>query len=654
MPAAAGAAVRVAGLALLSVAAALSFDLPVVANAERFVLDVRMAAGAVAVADPADPRVAVVEITERTLERTMRRTPIDRRFLAQLLDRLDAVRPPAIGVDILFDQPSDRDADLGLERVLARMRTPTFLAFADQRPDGERAAAWQERYLRDLLARLDSAAVQPASLRFPVDPDGVVRRLPDPADRPAPMSVQLAGTERRGGLAPSGRMRAADPQAGFPIMVVPAEAVVDAAGAGGAVLLEALSRRIVLVGANLADADRHRTAFSAIAGETMPGVRLHALATAQSADGHQADEAGFLPRLAVSAAMAALAFWLGGRDRRLSAGVALLGIGVLVLWIGCTLLLWSNRNLGPALPVVGPTLAAFAAFAAGIQRSRSMLDAERRFIKTALVHYVPPAVISKLQADPNALGIFGDKREITALFTDIADFTQLAERLEPYLVARLLNEYLEGMTRIVHRHHGMLDKYMGDAVVALWGAPLDDPGQAGRAFDCAVALAKFGAEFADRCIAQGIAFGRTRVGVHKGQAVVGNFGSQERYQYTAIGDTMNSAQRLESANRHFGTQVLVSAMVAVACPDRRVRPVADLVVLGRGSALAVFEPAETMADDALERYRAAYGLMAQGDARCAPLLAALAHERPADAVVAFLAARARQEYYSTRVDLGEK
>ncbi len=157
-------------------------------------------------------------------------------------------------------------------------------------------------------------------------------------------------------------------------------------------------------------------------------------------------------------------------------------------------------------------------------------------------------------------------------------------------LAQLLNGYFEGVTSVVLRHGGMVDKFIGDAVFAIFNAPVDLPDHASHAVRCAMEIDDFCEDFRKKQNAAGIDLGITRVGVHTGVAVIGNFGSTSRFNYTAQGDAVNTAARLEGLNKKLGTRVCVSGDTKSRCPDMAFRPIASVVLKGKGKAVEVWQP----------------------------------------------------------------
>src|SRR5689334_11498096 len=214
--------------------------------------------------------------------------------------------------------------------------------------------------------------------------------------------------------------------------------------------------------------------------------------------------------------------------------------------------------------------------------------AERAY--ASLSRYFSPNLAQRLAGDSDTIDLAGQRREIASLFTDIADFTRLVETLEPSVLGPLLNEYLTGMTDIVFSHDGTVAKIVGDALHVLFGAPGEQPDHSARAVTCALDLNDYADSFQQQCLKKEIALGITRIGVHAGPAIVGNFGGGRFFDYTAYGDTVNVAARLEAANKQLGTRVCVSATLADKVEDFHGRPIGDLVLRGKTGPLRAFEP----------------------------------------------------------------
>jgi adenylate cyclase len=255
----------------------------------------------------------------------------------------------------------------------------------------------------------------------------------------------------------------------------------------------------------------------------------------------------------------------------------------------------------------------------------------------ALARYFSPNLAAELAADAGAPRLASQRRDVTAVFTDITAFTALVETLEPDVLTELLNGYFAGMTDIVFAHGGTITKIMGDALRVLFGAPEDQPDHAGRAVACALALDAFAEAFRARCRAEAVPLGATRIGLHSGPALVGDFGGGRYFDYTAHGDTINTAARLEAANNALGTRVCASAAVATRVPGFKGRPIGDLLLRGRSEPLRAYEPLprEGSESSAAEAYAAAFQKLADGDPTALAAFAALVGTDAAEPLASF-------------------
>ncbi|WP_293866148.1 adenylate/guanylate cyclase domain-containing protein [uncultured Alsobacter sp.] len=266
-----------------------------------------------------------------------------------------------------------------------------------------------------------------------------------------------------------------------------------------------------------------------------------------------------------------------------------------------------------------------------MRRARErLLSAERA--QAALSRYFSPNVAAELAASGEA-ALAGARRDLTVMFTDIAGFTRLVEDLDPDVLARLLNDYFGGVTSIVFDHGGTVAKVMGDALYVLFGAPQHQDDHAVRAIACALAMDAFSEEVRQRWAAEGLSLGHTRIGLNSGTALVGNFGHTRFFDYTAYGDTINIAARLEAANKSLGTRICASETVLARAPGVNARPIGELTLRGRSTPLLCHEPLRAEADVAA--YRAAYGKLAERDPAALAAFAAVVAASPDDKLASF-------------------
>jgi len=266
---------------------------------------------------------------------------------------------------------------------------------------------------------------------------------------------------------------------------------------------------------------------------------------------------------------------------------------------------------------------------------RRQTEAERAH--AALSRHFSPELARRLAASGEGEGIEVQWRDVATVFTDITGFTSLVETAPPETLGALLSEYVGGMTEMVFAHEGTVAKIIGDALLVLFNAPGDQPDYATRAVACAHDLDDWAQDFCARQKAKGVNFGATRIGIHAGPALVGNFGGNRFFDYTAYGDSINIAARLEAANKQLGTRICVSASVARAAENFQGRPVGELMLRGRSEPLCAFEPLPPARFDAPETalYSEAFAKMEAGDAAAMPAFAALVGMHADDALAGF-------------------
>ena len=269
----------------------------------------------------------------------------------------------------------------------------------------------------------------------------------------------------------------------------------------------------------------------------------------------------------------------------------------------------------------------------------------------SLSRYFSPNLAQRLATGGDSVDLGGQRREIATLFTDVASFTALVETLEPTVLGPLLNEYLTGMTDIVFSYDGTVAKIVGDALHVLFGAPGEQVDHADRAVACALMLDDYAESFRERGQDKGICLGVTRIGVHTGPAIVGNFGGARFFDYTAYGDTVNIAARLETANKQLGTRICVSATLAGKVSDFRGRPVGDLMLRGKSEALRVFEPltVEQFGSSATTSYLDAFAKLEAGEPGATAAFAAHLGKEPQDHLASFHLKRLLNGATGTRI-----
>jgi adenylate cyclase len=608
--------------------ARFSWFMPITGDAERALYDVRSYLFAPKAAQ--DDRILLVVYNDQTLINARKRSPLDRGLLAKALRNLDAMGARAIGIDILFDQPQDEDDQL--VAALRSMKTPVSVAFAETQTNADDIIYEQEKFLKTFLGRLQDSRAAPASIRLD-DSFGVTRNWPKieaglpPVLGRAMLTAAGEGTKTMPGYAGSIRYRRAAQEDRPVFTAIPIDQFADTEIAP--LMAPVVAGRYVLIGGSLVDVDRVSTSFTSVDGSAPPGIEVHAEMLAQMLDGAQ------LPRpssaflwaqmllVVLAAALTGLIEMRSWKFVPLLAAQAVLFVG-LPFWLQ-----W--RGFDTYLyPAVGPVLGWIIAFAAMVAAARASGAVQRRFAHSALGKYLPRGIAQEIIDKPELLALHGEKKQIFVLFSDLEGFTKMSHALEPERVATLLNRYLDTLSDIVLDHGGVIDKFVGDAVVAFWGAPIGLPDDGERAGRAGYAIWQAGEAFRLNAEADLPPIGRTRVGLHFGEAVVGNFGGKTRIQYTALGDSMNTAARLEAANKELETRVLASREFVERSSLDWWRPMGRVVLRGRKRPVDVFEAAPEVPETERRMLADALALLGSDKPAALEILSGLAQRNPAD------------------------
>jgi adenylate cyclase len=324
---------------------------------------------------------------------------------------------------------------------------------------------------------------------------------------------------------------------------------------------------------------------SAAARETISGVYLHATAVNNLIRREAVTEAGTAATATIAFALSSLA---AGAALSLSPARATLAwLAGAALW---TALATTVFRSGLALPLLQPLLASLTVLASAVAWRFMVADKDKRLLRQSFALYLAPAVIDRMLASSRPPELGGEARTVTVYFSDVAGFSSLAEHMRPQEIVALMNDYLSAMTDIIEREGGFVDKYIGDAIVAVFGAPAEDDGHAASAvraaLRCRARLVEMNTTmqpFRSRPVSQ-------RIGLNSGEVLVGNIGSRRRFNYTVMGDAVNLASRLEGANKYFGTSIMASQATAdLAGPDFAWRELDWIRVKGRAQPVRIYE-----------------------------------------------------------------
>ena len=657
-----------------------------------------------------DVGVRIIDFDDESLRR-IGQWPWPRTLLAELVNRMQDAQAAAIVFDVVFAEP-DRtspkvmldlwQASPSVRRQLAYLqdhdelfakairRGNVVLGFAMDRdnahadiPDvkaryvisGEPPQPYIHAFSGAIssLSMLERSAVGVGAMTFVPDADGVVRKVPlvlrigktlvpslsaealrvaqqarNVVIRTAPeKGVGLADIRIGGTVVPTTPQGEVWVHYSYPVAsrTIPAWKVLT-----GRVPAEDMTGQILLVGTSAQGLLDLR--FSPMGG-VMPGVEVHAQLLEQvlSGDG--------LMRTSWAVSIEALAIIGGGIAVGLVAlaSSALVSVSLFTILLGViwALAWYAFVAHGLLVDPVTPSLALSMTYVfSSIVRHLSS-ERRQRWIRQAFSRYVSPNLVNYLIKQPDALDLGGKRQVCSFVFTDLAGFTTMMESMDPGAAVVLLNDYLDRMISIAFSHHGTLDRIVGDAVAIMFSAPVEQADHQRRALSCGVEMGRFSRRYVAELNAKDISFGQTRIGIHTGEVIVGNFGGSTIFDYRALGDPVNTASRLEGANKHLGTLICVSEATLTGCPEWPVRPVGRILLKGKSQALAVFEPLDPeQVSEPDIAYQQAFDLMCGEDPEALDRFESLALQRPHDPLVALHLKRLRDGNNSDLVILDGK
>ncbi len=506
--------------------------------------------------------IVIIAIDDASIA-SLGRWPWSRKLHADMIDTLTEAGASAIGYDVMFAEASTESDDAALETALRRAPNAVL-------PD-ERVLEGRVKPLPRFSAAVRDRVGQTTLLS---DTDGVIRSVnfsESFAGLLIARAVTSAETTRVAFYGPPGTFKT--------------YSFIDVRE--GRVAPEALAGKIILVGATAPDLhDAALTPFGN--GRMMSGIEIQAnfLATLRAGDQRVLRTLPPAAEFALYVMLALLVtLTLGGLRFRYGPPLA---FGFFFAYVLAAL--WLSSAKGVLLPVWYAFLVIIGTAVIELGARYVSERGERRRIRDAFGRYLAPQVIRRIETGEVPLALGGARREATILFSDIRGFTTLSERLTPEALVSLLNEYLTAMTSVILEHEGVVDKYIGDAIMAFWNAPMPQADHAVRAARTALGmrdrLEKLRVAWAERNLPDV----RVGIGLNSGEVVIGNMGSEQRFDYTAIGDEVNLASRLESLTKFYGVTILVSESVRRQLGEAFFCRHLDLVtVKGKEKPVAVYE-----------------------------------------------------------------
>ncbi|MCW8962319.1 MAG: adenylate/guanylate cyclase domain-containing protein [Gammaproteobacteria bacterium] len=500
--------------------------------------------------------VVVVGIDETSLDRYKEPLTLWHPYFARFFNAMEAANARAVGVDMVLPDKSYEfltpGYDLKLLQAIRSMRGKVSLVLA-QTVDNTGS-------IRPLFAPIVSFAGRD-SIGVPLvkpETDGLVRRMYSSVDTGKVKLPTLAGrlAEQLGMPFQHGWI---DYAVGKPLDYLSLSKVLDWYEQGDTDHLnQAFSGKVVLLGAILPFDDRHRLPVSLAAWEpdnlNLPGVLIHAQSLRTLAH-HGAIQQVATPLIWLLILIATLHWWV--RKPLKWGGLAFITSSALLFGISTYLLM-----SGWYLPVTGFVFTALLAWMARLAADGVMTAIEKKRLNQSFGGYVSPNVMSEIIAGNIHPNMQGERTHVCVLFSDIRNFTSRSEHEPPENIIHLLNEYFDEMTEAIHCFGGTVDKFIGDGLMAFFGAPNSAISPAKDAFQSAELMLERLEELNTRFVEDGIEPIQIGIGLHVGEVVVGHVGSKSRHEYTIIGDTVNTTARLESLTKGLGYQILVSASVA--------------------------------------------------------------------------------------------
>ncbi len=531
--------------------------------------------------------IVLVTIDEPSFAELQLQWPWPRSLHARLIDRLTEAGASVIGFDILFSEPSQPDEDRALAEAIRRAGIVVLASDIGVSSN----AKYQQEMVIEPLASLREYAVS-GLVSVPLDRDFVVRRFYPTRSGEHLFAEQIAllHTKKKSTIPAGAYIHfSARPNS------IPAVSYYQALDPAHYLPRDFFKGKTVLVGRATTVSpepdkglvDYFATPFlSSENNRLMSGVELHGVMADNIMQGRFVAKVSSFILIPLFLCLGLSASLLQFRWQPLrSAIAALLGA---IMYLGCIYYAFDLQRIWlPTSAALIPFFLSYAGFGA-----KAYLQSERKKIqiKKAFSKYLSPSVLKSVLADPDNMKLGGEKVEATILFSDIAGFTTISENCQPEVISHLINTYMTAMTSIILKYNGTIDKFIGDAIMAFWGAPVPDPDHALNACRTAVAMQERLITLRDELRGMGLPEITVRIGLNTGMVIAGNMGSEDLFDYTVLGDAVNLASRLEGANKQFGTGIMISRYTYEKVSDWvEARLLGRISVKGKAEEVEVYE-----------------------------------------------------------------
>ncbi|MDP3697092.1 MAG: adenylate/guanylate cyclase domain-containing protein [Candidatus Taylorbacteria bacterium] len=492
------------------------------------------------------PGIVILAIDNKSLS-DIGRWPWPRETQARIISKIAISKPRALGLDISLFESQDQINDSALASSFTKVDFPVVFSSQAVFIKGSEEP---KNILLPLNIFLSNPLAEVGHVNVDITPDGLARNLPrelkTEKDNLLPFSFKLAIAanaklpENRRDY----RINFAGPSGSFPTY-----SVSDLLS--GQVSPAIIENKIVLLGATAGDL--HDLVPAPVSRGFLPGVEWHANVLDNVLFERYVkpiNRNAVILLFTILSLTLSIVFFKTNRNKFLIISTIYLSAPILVSSV-----LWNLKIDFPYL--TGTVFAAVTVAYEGFFRWHTA-EAEKRKLRQAVQNYFSPSVLEAILANPALLSLQGEKKEITILFSDIRSFTTITEQVEPDALTEMLHEYFSEMTEEILATDGVIDKFIGDAIMAFWGAPLKQPDHAMRAVKSAKGMMNRLIKIQERRKLKKLPAFDIGIGINTGTAIVGNMGSEKRFDYTAIGDSVNIASRIEGLNKDFGTHIIIS------------------------------------------------------------------------------------------------